>query len=102
MRSRLACNGGGRTFVHRTTIEAYVGTCAPQRRRAFTAASRSPTESLGMPSTNHGGILDTHACYTGCAAFVLERGSRGPSSVMLCSQVPPTGIGKAYWDLLFA
>ncbi|XBJ24851.1 hypothetical protein VPH35_002636 [Triticum aestivum] len=127
----LACNGGGRPIVHGTVqaylrdardrLEAMVRAAEEERvclgvkivRGAYLTREARLAESLGVPSPIHGSIQDTHDCYNGCAAFLLERVRRGSASVMLAThnvesgqlaaaRAQELGIGKGDRNLQFA
>ncbi|KAM3403242.1 hypothetical protein ACQJBY_006778 [Aegilops geniculata] len=127
----LACNGGGRPIVHGTVqaylrdardrLEAMVHAAEEERvclgvkivRGAYLTREARLAESLGVPSPIHGSIQDTHDCYNGCAAFLLERVRRGSASVMLAThnvesgqlaaaRAQELGIGKGDRNLQFA
>ncbi|KAM0826740.1 hypothetical protein ACQ4PT_068677 [Festuca glaucescens] len=105
----LACNGGGRPIVH-GTVQAYLRD-ARDRLEAMTRAAEEErvhlgvkvvrgayltrearlAESLGVPSPIHATIQDTHDCYNGCAAFLLERVRRGSASLMLATHNVESG-----------
>ncbi|KAM0880538.1 hypothetical protein ACQ4PT_033488 [Festuca glaucescens] len=127
----LACNGGGRPIVHGTVqaylrdardrLEAMVRAAEEERvhlgvkvvRGAYLTREARLAESLGVPSPIHATIQDTHDCYNGCAAFLLERVRRGSASLMLAThnvesgqlaaaRAQELGIGKGDRNLQFA
>lgn len=130
----LACNdagAGGRPIVHGTVqaylrdsrdrLEAMVRAAEDQRvslgvkvvRGAYLTREARLAASLGVPSPIHGSIQDTHDCYNGCAAFLLDRVRRGSASVMLAThnvesgqlaaaRAQELGIGKGDRNLQFA
>ncbi|GJM91404.1 hypothetical protein PR202_ga07768 [Eleusine coracana subsp. coracana] len=60
-------------------------------RGAYMAREARLASSLGVPSPVHGTIQDTHDCYNGCAAFLLDRVRRGHASVMLATHNVESG-----------
>ncbi|XP_062201372.1 proline dehydrogenase 2, mitochondrial-like isoform X2 [Phragmites australis] len=132
----LAFNGGGagdseRPIVHgtiqaylrdaRDRLEAMVGAAESERvrlglkvvRGAYIARETRLAASLGVPSPIHSSIQDTHDCYNGCAAFLLDRVRRGSASVMLAThnvesgqlaaaRAQELGIAKGDQNLQFA
>ncbi|CAL4940521.1 unnamed protein product [Urochloa decumbens] len=110
----LAFNGEGtagadRPIVHGTVqaylrdardrLEAMVRAAERERvrlglkvvRGAYLARETRLAASLGVPSPIHGSIQDTHDCYNGCAAFLLDRVRRGSASVMLATHNVESG-----------
>ncbi|CAN6294366.1 unnamed protein product [Urochloa humidicola] len=104
----LAFNGDG-AIVHgtiqaylrdaRDRLEAMVRAAERERvrlglkvvRGAYLARETRLAASLGVPSPIHGSIQDTHDCYNGCAAFLLDRVRRGSASVMLATHNVESG-----------
>uniref|UniRef100_K4A8Y6 Proline dehydrogenase n=1 Tax=Setaria italica TaxID=4555 RepID=K4A8Y6_SETIT len=111
----LAVNGearsadGERPIVH-GTIQAYLRDARDRLEAMVRAAERERVRlglkvvrgayltretrlaaSLGVPSPIHGSIQDTHDCYNGCAAFLLDRVRRGSASVMLATHNVESG-----------
>ncbi|KAL6641435.1 hypothetical protein ACP70R_019616 [Stipagrostis hirtigluma subsp. patula] len=104
-----AADGGERPIVHgtiqaylrdaRDRLEAMVGAAERERvrlglkvvRGAYLARESRLAASLGVPSPIHGSIQDTHDCYNGCAAFLLDRVRRGSASVMLATHNVESG-----------
>ncbi|CAN6311986.1 unnamed protein product [Urochloa humidicola] len=104
----LAFNGG-EAIVHgtiqaylrdaRDRLEAMVRAAERERvrlglkvvRGAYLARETRLAASLGVPSPIHGSIQDTHDCYNGCAAFLLDRVRRGSASVMLATHNVESG-----------
>ncbi|KAK3153245.1 hypothetical protein QOZ80_2BG0169750 [Eleusine coracana subsp. coracana] len=60
-------------------------------RGAYMAREARLASSLGVPSPVHGTLQDTHDCYNGCAAFLLDRVRRGHASVMLATHNVESG-----------
>ncbi|CAN6288841.1 unnamed protein product [Urochloa humidicola] len=60
-------------------------------RGAYLARETRLAASLGVPSPIHGSIQDTHDCYNGCAAFLLDRVRRGSASLMLATHNVESG-----------
>ncbi|XP_062205568.1 proline dehydrogenase 2, mitochondrial-like [Phragmites australis] len=60
-------------------------------RGAYLARETRLAASLGVPSPIHGSIQDTHDCYNGCAAFLLDRVRRRSASVMLATHNVESG-----------
>ncbi|WVZ57568.1 hypothetical protein U9M48_007937 [Paspalum notatum var. saurae] len=60
-------------------------------RGAYLAREARLAASLGVPSPIHATIQDTHDCYNGCAAFLLDRVRRGSASVMLATHNVESG-----------
>ena len=77
----------------RDRLEAMVAAAERERvrlglkvvRGAYLTRETRLAASLGVPSPIHGSIQDTHDCYNGCAAFLLDRVRRGSASVMLAT-----------------
>ncbi|TVU31774.1 hypothetical protein EJB05_23475 [Eragrostis curvula] len=104
-----SANGGERPIVHgtiqaylrdaRDRLEAMVRAAERERvrlglkvvRGAYIARETRLAASLGVPSPVHGCIQDTHDCYNGCAAFLLDRVRRGNASVMLATHNVESG-----------
>ncbi|CAN6300198.1 unnamed protein product [Urochloa humidicola] len=104
-----AGGGGDRPIVHgtiqaylrdaRDRLEAMVRAAERERvrlglkvvRGAYLARETRLAASLGVPSPIHGSIQDTHDCYNGCAAFLLDRVRRGSASVMLATHNVESG-----------
>uniref|UniRef100_A0A0A9DHJ8 Proline dehydrogenase n=1 Tax=Arundo donax TaxID=35708 RepID=A0A0A9DHJ8_ARUDO len=112
----LAFNGedagagdGERPIVHgtiqaylrdaRDRLEAMVGAAERERvrlglkvvRGAYLARESRLAASLGVQSPIHGSIKDTHDCYNGCAAFLLDHVRRGSASLMLATHNVESG-----------
>ncbi|KAL5224475.1 hypothetical protein ABZP36_011114 [Zizania latifolia] len=105
----LSFNGGGRPIVHgtiqaylrdaRDRLEAMARAAEGERvclalklvRGAYLARETRLAASLGVPSPIHSSIQDTHDCYNGCAAFLLDRVRRGSASVMLATHNVASG-----------
>lgn len=60
-------------------------------RGAYMAREARLAASLGVPSPVHPSIQDTHDCYNGCAALLLDRVRRGGASVMLATHNVESG-----------
>ncbi|XP_040384432.1 proline dehydrogenase 2, mitochondrial-like [Oryza brachyantha] len=127
----LAFNGGGRPIIH-GTIQAYLRdardrleamaraadgerVCLALKvvRGAYLAREARLAASLGVPSPIHASIQDTHDCYNGCAAFLLDRVRRGAAAVTLAThnvesgqlaaaRAQELGIGRGDRGLQFA
>jgi len=77
----------------RDRLEAMVAAAERERvrlglkvvRGAYLTRETRLAASLGVPSPIHGSIQDTHDCYNGCAAVLLDRVRRGSASVMLAT-----------------
>ncbi|BAF27158.1 proline dehydrogenase 2, mitochondrial [Oryza sativa Japonica Group] len=105
----LAFNGGGRPIVHGTVqaylrdardrLEAMARAAQGERvclalklvRGAYLAREARLAASLGVPSPVHRSIQDTHDCYNGCAAFLLDRVRRGAAAVTLATHNVESG-----------
>lgn len=127
------CGGGvgGRPIVHGTVqaylrdardrLEAMAGAAERERvrlgvkvvRGAYLTRETRLASAMGVPSPIHGTIQDTHDCYNGCAAFLLDRVRRGTASLMLAThnvesgqlaaaRAQELGIGKGDGNLQFA
>ncbi|NP_001147577.2 Proline dehydrogenase 2, mitochondrial [Zea mays] len=100
---------GGRPIVHgtiqaylrdaRDRLEAMVRGAERERvrlglkvvRGAYLTREARLAAALGVPSPVHGSIQETHDCYNGCAAFLLDRVRRGSASVMLATHNVESG-----------
>ncbi|XP_059624363.1 proline dehydrogenase 1, mitochondrial-like [Cornus florida] len=82
-------------------------------RGAYMSSERRLAATLGVESPIHDGIQETHACYNGCASFMLEKVTNGSSSVVLAThnvesgklaaaKAVDLGIGKENQKLQFA
>ncbi|CAD6211994.1 unnamed protein product [Miscanthus lutarioriparius] len=60
-------------------------------RGAYLTRETRLAAALGVPSPVHGSIQETHDCYNGCAAFLLDRVRRGSASVMLATHNVESG-----------
>ncbi|KAJ1296340.1 hypothetical protein BS78_01G293100 [Paspalum vaginatum] len=60
-------------------------------RGAYLTRETRLAAALGVPSPVHATIQDTHDCYNGCAAFLLDRVRRGSASVMLATHNVESG-----------
>uniref|UniRef100_A0A0E0F0T2 Proline dehydrogenase n=1 Tax=Oryza meridionalis TaxID=40149 RepID=A0A0E0F0T2_9ORYZ len=105
----LAFNGGGRSIVHGTVqaylrdardrLEAMARAAQGERvclalklvRGAYLAREARLAAALGVPSPVHRSIQDTHDCYNGCAAFLLDRVRRGAAAVTLATHNVESG-----------
>ncbi|KAF8697867.1 hypothetical protein HU200_035360 [Digitaria exilis] len=108
----LAFNGeaSGEVPIVHGTIQAYLRDARDRLEAMVTSAERERVRlglkvvrgayltretrlaaSLGVPSPIHGSIQDTHDCYNGCAAFLLDRVRRGSASVMLATHNVESG-----------
>jgi hypothetical protein len=100
---------GGRPIVH-GTIQAYLRDARDRLEAMVLGAERERVRlglkvvrgayltrearlaaALGVPSPVHGSIQETHDCYNGCAAFLLDRVRRGSASVMLATHNVESG-----------
>lgn len=104
-----ATGGEHRPIVHgtiqaylrdaRDRLEAMVRSAERERvrlglkvvRGAYLTRETRLAASLGVPSPIHGSIQETHDCYNGCAAFLLDRVRRGSASVMLATHNVESG-----------
>ncbi|KAL6905306.1 hypothetical protein ACP4OV_002907 [Aristida adscensionis] len=83
----------------RDRLEAMVGAAERERvrlalkvvRGAYLTRETRLAADLGVPSPIHGSIQDTHDCYNGCAAFLLDRVRRGSAAVMLATHNVESG-----------
>uniref|UniRef100_A0A0D9XM80 Proline dehydrogenase n=1 Tax=Leersia perrieri TaxID=77586 RepID=A0A0D9XM80_9ORYZ len=103
--------GEGRAIVH-GTIQAYLvdardrlgamaraadgeGVCLALKlvRGAYLARETRLAARLGVPSPVHATAGDTHACFDGCAAFLLDRAARrrGAAAVTLATHNVESG-----------
>jgi proline dehydrogenase len=104
----LACNAE-RSIVH-GTVQAYLRDARERLetmargverarvrlgvklvRGAYLAREARVAAALGVPSPVHGSIRETHDCYNGCAAFLLDRVRRGSASVVLATHNVESG-----------
>lgn len=104
-----AADGEQRPIVHgtiqaylrdaRDRLEAMVRSAERERvrlglkvvRGAYLTRETRLAAALGVPSPVHGSIQETHDCYNGCAAFLLDRVRRGSASVMLATHNVESG-----------
>ena len=63
-------------------------------RGAYLTRETRLAAALGVPSPVHGSIQETHDCYNGCAAFLLDRVRRGSASVMLATHNVESGKSR--------
>jgi proline dehydrogenase len=107
-----AADGEQRPIVHgtiqaylrdaRDRLEAMVRSAERERvrlglkvvRGAYLTRETRLAAALGVPSPVHGSIQETHDCYNGCAAFLLDRVRRGSASVMLATHNVESGKSR--------